>query len=166
MKRRGFLGFLSGGAIWPLVVAAQQTPKIPKIGYLGVSSLTLEGHNVRAFRQKLRELGYSDGEHIVIEHRWANGQDDQLPILATEPVRLKSDVIVTTGTPGTLAAMHATKSIPIIMASSADPVSAGVVTSLARLGGNVTGFAILSAGLKANALDFSSRPSLTSHASL
>jgi putative ABC transport system substrate-binding protein len=154
MKRRGFLGFLSGGAIWPLVAAAQQPPNIPKIGYLGVSSLTLEGHNVRAFRQKLRELGYLDGEHILVEYRWANGQDNQLPILATELVRLKCDVIVTTGTPGTLAAMHATKSIPIIMASSADPVSAGLVASLARPGGNVTGFTILGAGLEGKRLGF------------
>jgi putative ABC transport system substrate-binding protein len=154
MKRRNFLGFLTGGAIWPLAATGQQTPKISKIGYLGVSSPSLEGHYVEAFRQKLRDLGYLDGENIFIEYRWADGQDDRLPGLATELVSLKPDIIVTTGTPGTLAGMHATTTIPIIMASSADPVNAGLVASLARPGGNVTGFTILGAGLEGKRLEF------------
>src|SRR5881397_1064935 len=90
---------------------------------------------------------------IVIEYRWAEGQDDRLPNLATELVRLKPDVIVTTGTPGALAAMQATKTIPIVMASAGDPVGAGLVASLARPGGNVTGFTILGPELEGKRLE-------------
>ena len=91
----------------------------------------------------------------VIEYRWAEGQDDRLPNLATELVRLKPDIIVTTGTPGTLAAMQATKTIPIVMASSGDPVAAGLGASLARPGGNVTGFTILGPELEGKRLEIS-----------
>jgi putative ABC transport system substrate-binding protein len=113
----------------------------------------LEPHYVGAFRQKLRELGYVDGENIAIEYRWAEGQDDRLPSLAIELVRLHPDIIVTTGTPGALAAMQATKTIPIVMASSADPVAAGLVASLARPRENVTGFTILGPELEAKRLE-------------
>jgi hypothetical protein len=94
-----------------------------------------------------------DGENIAIEYRWAEGQDDRLPNLATELVRLKPDIIVTTGTPSALAAMQATNTIPIVMASSADPVAAGLVASLARPGANVTGFTILGAELEGKRLE-------------
>ena len=94
-----------------------------------------------------------DGESIVIEYRWAEGQDSRLPKLAAELVRLKPDVIVTTGTPGTLAAIQATKTIPIVMASSADPVASGLVSSLARPSGNVTGFTILGPALEGKRLE-------------
>ena len=120
---------------------------------LGISSPSLEPHYVDAFRQKLRELGHVDGESIVIEYRWAEGQDSRLPKLAAELVRLKPDVIVTTGTPGTLAAIQATKTIPIVMASSADPVASGLVSSLARPSGNVTGFTILGPALEGKRLE-------------
>jgi putative ABC transport system substrate-binding protein len=120
---------------------------------LGISSPSLEPHYVEAFRQKLRELGHVDGESIVIEYRWAEGQDSRLPKLAAELVRLKPDVIVTTGTPGTLAAIQATKTIPIVMASSADPVASGLVSSLARPSGNVTGFTILGPALEGKRLE-------------
>jgi putative ABC transport system substrate-binding protein len=116
---------------------------MPRIGYLGSSSPSLEPHWVEAFRQKLHDLGYIEGQNVAIEYRWAEGQDDRLPDLAADLVRLKVDVIVTTGTPGTLAAKQATKTTPIVMASSGDPVQAGLVASLARPGGNVTGFSIL-----------------------
>jgi len=99
-------------------------------------------------------LGHLDGENIAIEYRWAEGQDDRLPTLAAELVRLKPDVIVTTGTPGALAVMQATQTIPIVMASSADPVRAGLVTNLARPGGNVTGFTIRGAELEGKRLEF------------
>jgi putative ABC transport system substrate-binding protein len=119
----------------------------------GVSSPSLEPHYIAAFRQKLRELGHIEGENIVIEIRWAEGQDDRLPSLAAELIAAKSDVIVTTGTPGAMAAMQATKTIPIVMASSADPVASGLVASLARPGGNVTGFTILGPELEGKRLE-------------
>jgi putative ABC transport system substrate-binding protein len=154
MKRREFITLLGGAAVvWPLAARAQQTGKMSRIGYLGSSSPSLEPHYVEAFRQKLRDLGHVEGENIAIEYRWAEGQDDQLPKLATELVRLKPDVIVTTGTPGALAAMQATNTIPIVMASAGDPVGAGLVASLARPGGNVTGFTILGPELEGKRLE-------------
>jgi len=126
----------------PLAASAQQPAKVPRIGFLGTSSPSLEAHLVEAFRQKLRDLGYIEGQNIAIEYRWAEGQDDRLPDLVAELIRLKADVIVTTGTPGTLAATRTTKTIPIVMASSGNPVESGIVASLARPGGNVTGFTI------------------------
>jgi putative tryptophan/tyrosine transport system substrate-binding protein len=154
MKRREFITLLGGAAVaWPLAARAQQTGKMSRIGYLGSSSPSLEPHYVEAFRQKLRDLGHVDGENIAIEYRWAEGQDDRLPNLATELVHLKPDVIVTTGTPSTLAAMQATKTIPIVMASAGDPVGAGLVASLARPGGNVTGFTILGPELEGKRLE-------------
>jgi len=155
MKRREFMTLLGGvAALLPRAARAQQAGKISRIGYLGISSLAMEPHYVDAFRQKLRELGHLDGENIAIEYRWAEGQDDRLPTLAAELVRLKPDVIVTTGTPGALAVMQATQTIPIVMASSADPVRAGLVTNLARPGGNVTGFTIRGAELEGKRLEF------------
>src|SRR5947209_12435660 len=153
MKRRKFLTLLGAATAWPFAARAQQTEKMSRIGYLGSSSPSLEPHYVEAFRQKLRDLGHVDGENIVIEYRWAGGQDDRLPNLATELVRLEPDIIVTTGTPGTLAAMHATKTIPIVMASAGDPVGVGLVASLVRPGGNVTGFAILAPELEGKRLE-------------
>jgi putative tryptophan/tyrosine transport system substrate-binding protein len=154
MKRRKFITLLGAATAWPLAARAQQTGKMSRIGYLGSSSPSLEPHYVAAFRQKLRDLGYVEGESIAIEYRWAEGQDDRLPNLATELVRLKPDIIVTTGTPGALAAMQATKTIPIVMASSGDPVGVGLIASLVRPGGNVTGFTILGPELEGKRLEF------------
>ena len=154
MKRRKFITLLGAATAWPLAARAQQREKMSRIGYLGSSSPSLEPHYVAAFRQKLRDLGHVEGENIAIEYRWAEGQDDRLPNLATELVRLKPDIIVTTGTPGTLAAMQATKTIPIVMASSGDPVAVGLVASLVRPGGNVTGFTILGPELEGKRLEF------------
>jgi len=154
VRRREFITLLGGAAAaWPIMAHAQHAGKTSRIGYLGISSSSLEPHYVGAFRQKLRELGYVDGENIAIEYRWAEGQDDRLPSLAIELVRLHPDIIVTTGTPGALAAMQATKTIPIVMASSADPVAAGLVASLARPRENVTGFTILGPELEAKRLE-------------
>ena len=153
MRRREFITLLGGAAVWPLAARAQQMGKVPRIGYLGSSSPSLEPHFVEAFRQKLRELGHIEGENIAIEYRWAEGQDRRLPELATELVRLQPNVIVTAGTPGALAAMQATKTIPIVMASSGDPVGAGLVTSLARPGGHVTGFTIVGPQIEGKRLD-------------
>ena len=153
MRRREFITLLGGAAVWPLAARAQQMGKVPRIGYLGSSSPSLEPHFVEAFRQKLRELGHIEGENIAIEYRWAEGQDRRLPELATELVRLQPNVIVTAGTPGALAAMQATKTIPIVMASSGDPVGAGLVTSLARPGGHVTGFTIVGPQIEGKRLE-------------
>ena len=153
MRRREFITLLGGAAVWPLAARAQQMGKVPRIGYLGSSSPSLEPHFVEAFRQKLRELGHIEGENIAIEYRWAEGQDGRLPDLAAELVRLQPNVIVTAGTPGALAAMQATKTIPIVMASSGDPVGAGLVTSLARPGGHVTGFTIVGPQIEGKRLD-------------
>src|SRR5690242_4516797 len=140
MRRREFITFVGGAAGWPFAASAQQSGKIFRIAYLGTSSPSLERHVLDAFRQKLRELGHVEGENITIEYRWAEGQDDRLPELAAELVRLKPDVIVTRGTPGTLAAKQATSTIPIVFASLGDPVNAGLVASYARPEGNATGF--------------------------
>jgi putative tryptophan/tyrosine transport system substrate-binding protein len=154
IARRDFMLALAGAAAaWPLAARAQQARKIFRIGYLGVSSSSLEPHYVEAFRQRLRDLGHIEGESIAIEYRWADGEDDRLPNLAAELVRLNPAIIVTTGTPSTLAAMQATKTIPIIMASSADPVAAGLVANLARPKENVTGFTILGPELEAKRLE-------------
>ncbi len=140
MQRREFITLLGGaGLVWPFAARAQQTrPSL--IGYLGTSSPSLEVHVLDAFRQTLRELGHVEGKTIAIAYRWAEGRDDRLPELAAELVRTKPDVIVTTGTPGTLAARQATSTIPIVFTSIGDPVGAGLVASFARPEGNVTGF--------------------------
>jgi putative ABC transport system substrate-binding protein len=153
--------FLAGtGAVLlatPLAAEAQQASGLRRIGYLGSSSPSLEPTYVEAFRQQLRHLGYIEGQHIAIEYRWAEGRADRLPNLAAELVRLDPVVIVTTGTPGTLAAMQATKTIPIVMASSVDPVRSGIVASLARPGGNVTGFTILGPELEGKRMELLKR---------
>jgi putative tryptophan/tyrosine transport system substrate-binding protein len=153
MRRREFTMLLGIAAAWPMAAQAQQTGKVSRIGYLGTSSPSLERPLVDAFRQKLRDLGRVEGENIAIEYRWAQGRDDQLPSLALELVRLKPDVIVTTGTPGTLAAKQATSTIPIVFASSGNPVLGGLVASYARPGGNITGFTILGPDLEGKRLE-------------
>jgi len=115
-----------------------------RIVYLGNSSPTLEADLVDAFRQGLRNLNYIEGQNIVIEYRWAAGRNDRFPALVAEAVRLKADVILTSGTPATLAAKEGTRSIPIVIAAMGDPIGAGVVPSLARPGGNITGLASMS----------------------
>src|SRR5258708_1816804 len=147
MKRREFILLLGGAAAaWP--PAARPPPNPKRIGFLGTSSLSLERPLVDAFVESLRELGHVDGENIVIEYRWAEGQDNRLPNLAAELVRLGPDVIVTTGTPSTIAAKQVTSTIPIVFASSGSPITAGLVASLARPGGNVTGFTLSGAELE------------------
>jgi putative ABC transport system substrate-binding protein len=125
------------------VAQAQQPSKIPRIGFLATVSLSTISDRVEAFRQGLRELGYVEGKTIVIEYRWAEGRVDRLPDLATELVRLKVEVIVTSGPTVTRAAKEATVTIPIVMAQDGDPVGNGFVASLARPGGNITGLSSL-----------------------
>jgi putative ABC transport system substrate-binding protein len=125
------------------VAQAQQPTKIPRIGFLGTASPSTISARIEAFRQGLRELGYVEGKSIVIEYRWAEGKFDRLPALAAELVRLKLDVIVTTGSTSTRAAKEATNTIPIVMTQDTDPVGLGYVASLARPGGNITGLSTL-----------------------
>ena len=133
---------------------AQQPTKIPLLGRLGADSpSSADAARREAFRQALRELGYVEGENIVIEYRYAEGKFDRLPDLATELVRLKVDVILSTGPTATRAAKGVTTTIPIVMAQDIDPVATGVVASLARPGGNITGLAALTPELSGKRLE-------------
>jgi putative ABC transport system substrate-binding protein len=134
-------------------VQAQQPTKIPRIGFLGASSATVLAARTEAFRQGLRELGYTEGKNIVIEWRSAEGKLDRLPMLAAELVRLKVNVIVTTGPAPTRPAKEATSTIPIVMAFDNDPVGNGFVASLARPGGNITGLSTLAPEISGKQLE-------------
>jgi putative ABC transport system substrate-binding protein len=134
------------------VAEAQQTVKISRIGMLSGGSPTASAARYEVFQQGLRELGYVEGKNIVIEYRWAEGKLDRFPALAAELVRLKVDVIVTWGPTATLSAKEATNTIPIVMANDSDPVGSGVVASLARPGGNITGLSTLSPELSGKQL--------------
>jgi len=123
----------------PLAADAQQAGKVPRIGWLGVEPPSDRPALLAAFRQRLRELGWVEGQNIVIDYRYAEGRIDRLPDLAAELVRLKVDLIVSFGTQGVTAAKNATKAIPIVMIAVRDPVGTGLIASLARPGGNVTG---------------------------
>ncbi len=141
IDRRTFLGILASGLLTPpLAAEAQSAGKVYRIGYLSSGSATTSNpHVTEAFRQGLHELGWVEGQNVVIEYRWAEGRLDRLPDLAAELVRLKVDVIVASPTPGALAAKNATGTVPIVAVSLTHPVELGLVASLARPGGNVTG---------------------------
>jgi putative ABC transport system substrate-binding protein len=141
VHRREFISLLGGAAAaWPLSGRAQQPGKLLTIGFSGATP-SIESQRVAAFVQRLRELAWIDGRNLSIEYRWAEGRNERYAEIATEFVRLKVDVIVTSATPATLAAKQATAVIPIVFAGAADPVRTGLVASLARPGGNVTGLA-------------------------
>jgi putative tryptophan/tyrosine transport system substrate-binding protein len=143
MQRREFIVALGGmTATWPLSARAQQPAgRVYRVGYLTIASREQQLHLIKAFEEGLRSLGYRVGENVVIEYRFADGEMERLPALAADLVRLGVDLIVTGANPNTVAAMKATTTIPIIMTNSIDPVGTGLVASLARPGGNVTGFA-------------------------
>ena len=140
--RRAFIGTLAGLLAAPLAAEAQQAARIPRIGWLG-GSLAGKSHMTEAFLQGLRDLGYVEGRNVVIEYRDAEGKLERLPALAAELVALKVDVILAGGTAQALAAKQATRTIPIVFTAVVDPVADGLVTSLARPGGNVTGVSSL-----------------------
>jgi ABC-type uncharacterized transport system substrate-binding protein len=143
MRRRKLITLLGGTALaWPLVARAQQPAKLPTIGYLGPATRTLDSERLAAFVKRLRDLGWIEGRTIAIEYRWAEGRNERLAETATEFVRLKMDVIVTSATPPSVAVKQATSVIPIVFAAVGDPVGAGVVESLARPGGNATGLSL------------------------
>jgi putative ABC transport system substrate-binding protein len=140
MKRREFITLIgSTAAAWPLTARAQRPEKLPTVGFLGAGTRASWSLWVAAFLQGLRELGWIEGRTVTIEYRWAEGHTERLAEMAAEFVQLKVDVIVTQGTLPALAAKQATSHIPIVFASAGDPVGTGLVASLARPGGNVTG---------------------------
>jgi len=135
------------------VAEAQQTSKVARIGFLGLASASSSAKHLSALRTGLRDVGYVEGKNIVIDYRWAEGRYDRLADFAGELVRLKVAVLVTHGTPGALAAKHATTTIPIVVATSADAVASGIVESLARPGGNITGLTFFIPELNAKRLE-------------
>src|SRR6266542_2124739 len=155
MKRREFITLLGGAAAaWPLTARAQQpAAKVPRIGFLGNSTAELEANLVGPFRDGLRALGYEEGRNIVIEYRWAEGKYERFPALIAELIALKVDVIVTAGTPASLAVKKATTSIPLVMVAVGDPVGSGLVPSLARPGGNLTGLTSMSSEMEGKRLE-------------
>ena len=144
MDRRTFISAVAFGVFAASRAArAQQPGKVYHIGFLGIASASAWASQIAALRQGLRELGYEEGKNLMIEYRWAEEDLDRLPKLASELVSLKVDVIVTHGTPGSRAAKQATTTIPVVMAAVGDPVRSGLVASLARPGGNLTGNSIV-----------------------
>src|SRR4029453_17453990 len=154
IKRREFITLLGGAAAaWPLAARAQQPDKLPTIGFLGAGTLSAWSRRVASFVQRLRELGWIEGHTIAIEYRWADGSTGKLPNIPAEFPRLKVDVIVTAGTPSVIAAKQATSVIPIVFATAGDPVSNGLVATLARPGGNVTGLSVQDVDLTGKRLE-------------
>ncbi|MEO8329501.1 MAG: ABC transporter substrate binding protein [Candidatus Nanopelagicales bacterium] len=142
IDRRAFVAGIAVGLIAaPLAAHAQPAGKVYRVGYLSGAVPTAAAPVIEAFRQRLRELGWVEGQNIVIDYRFAEGRFDRLPDLAAELVRLKVDIIVAAPTPAAVVAKNATETIPIVMINVGDPVGLGLIASLARPGGNVTGLA-------------------------
>jgi len=142
MRRREFIAALGGAAVAPLILRplaarAQQPAKVPTIGFLGVNTASAQSKWTAVFVQRLRELGWTEGRNVAIEYRWAEGRSERAAEIAAELVRLKVDVIVTSGTAPVVAAKQATAVIPIVFALVGDPVGTGLVANLARPGGNL-----------------------------
>ena len=150
MKRREFIALVGSAAAttaWPLAARAQQPTKLPTIGVLGPTTASAAGQWTGALAQRLRELGWIDGHTVAIEYRWAQGRTERAAEIASEFVRLKVDVIVTSGVRNVIVAKQATSTIPIVFVSAGDPVGYGLVASFARPGGNVTGLSSQSTDL-------------------
>lgn len=151
MKRREFITLLGGATAWPLVARAQG--RIPRVGFMGNSTAALEVNLVNSFREGLRELGYEEGRNIAIEYRWADGRYERFAALVAELIAAKVDVIVTAGTPAALAVKKATSTVPLVMVAVGDPVGTGLVPSLARPDGNLTGLSSVAPDLEGKRLE-------------
>ena len=153
MRRRAFISLLGGAAAWPLAARAQQPGKLPTIGFLVAGTPSSHGQWVAAFVQRLRELGWIEGRTVAIEYRWAEGRTERAAEIAAEFVRLKVDIIVTSATAAVVAAKQVTSVIPIVFAAAGDPVGTGLVASLARPGGNITGLSVQQPDVAAKRLE-------------
>jgi putative ABC transport system substrate-binding protein len=152
-SRRAFIATATAILVAPLAANAQQAAKVPRIGFLGNSTAALEANLVGPFREGLRDLGYVEGRNILIEYRWAEGGYERFPALIAELIALKVDVIVTAGTPATLAVKKVTTSVPLVMIAVGDPVATGIVASLARPGGSITGLSSIAQELEGKRLE-------------
>ena len=153
LMRREFITLLGGAVAWPLAARAQQGGRMPRVGYV-FSFVPSEGRHLwEACREGLRQLGYVEGQNIVLEPRWAEGRHERLPSLLADLVRLNVDVIVAAATPASRAAKAATATIPIVIVAVGEPVRAGLVASLSRPGGNVTGLGLLTPDLSGKRLE-------------
>jgi putative tryptophan/tyrosine transport system substrate-binding protein len=154
LRRREFITLLgSAAASWPLAASGQQTPRLPTIGSLSPMTASVENQRVAAFVQRLREIGWIEGRTVAIKVRWAEGRSERTAEIVTEFVREKVDVIVAGGTLSVLVAKQGISVIPIVLAGAGDPVSTGVVVSLARPGGNVTGLSLQQSDLAGKRLE-------------
>jgi len=154
MRRRDFIKIIAGSAaVWPFAAHAQQPAKLPTIGFLGANNASFERASTDAFVQRLRELGWIENQTVAIEYRWAEGREERFAEIVAEFIRLKVNVILTYATPSSLAAKKATAVIPIVFAAAGDPVGTGLVASLARPGGNITGLSIQQTDLASKRLE-------------
>jgi putative ABC transport system substrate-binding protein len=140
MRRREFISLLGGAAVWPFAARAQQSPKLPTIGFLSPNTRERGSHFLAVLEERLNALGWIPNRTVIIKLQWADGKTERFKEIADEFVRERVDVIITAGTPSTVAAKNATAVIPIVFTLVSDPVGSGVVASLPRPGGNVTGF--------------------------
>jgi len=153
MNRRAFIVTATAILVAPFTADAQQAAKVPRIGFLGNSTAALEANLVGPFREGLRDLGYVEGRNVLIEYRWAEGRYERFPALIAELIAPRVDVIVTAGTPATLAVKKATTSIPLVMVAVGDPVATGLVASLGQPGGNITGLTSIAPEMEGKRLE-------------